>query len=220
MWVVVWPGALSLMTSRLRNDRDLFAVIPQIRIHDTGKIWNCGGTISRLGFRRYHFSAAPVDFTSLPQEIVCTFFTGCCFAVRTEEFCARGGFTERFFFGEEDFELGLWMLDRRKKALCLTAAVVDHKVGASVSRATRRKAAKIYIYYLNRFIHMRLRFGIFRWVMWLSVYLPYIVYLVLCLSAVSASELPRFVWSLVRNACKHDGVDRSLFMAIMKDTRS
>ncbi|MFT3664749.1 glycosyltransferase family 2 protein [Piscinibacter sp.] len=213
---VVAPRALSRLVERLRGDAGLFATIPLILVHGTRTIWNCGGRISRLGFRRYHHAGASLDATPLPAELECTFFTGCCFAVRTQQFAARGGFTERFFFGEEDFELCLWMLDHGKRAMVLTDCVVEHKVSAAFNRASRRDAARVYVYYLNRFIHMRLRLGRATWFLWLLLYLPYTAQLLLRGSAVRLRELPGFVWRLIRDAMRHDGVDRAKFMSVMK----
>lgn len=213
---VVAPGALSRLVERLRGDAGLFATIPLILVHGTRTIWNCGGRISRLGYRRYHHAGASLDTTPLSAELECTFFTGCCFAVRTQQFAARGGFTERFFFGEEDFELCLWMLDHGKRAVVLTDCIVEHKVSAAFTRASQRDAARAYVYYLNRFIHMRLRLGDAAWFLWLLVYLPYTAQLLLRGSAVRPRELPDFVWRLVRDATHRDGVDRAKFMSVMK----
>jgi GT2 family glycosyltransferase len=213
---VVAAGAMNRLIERLRGDAALYAVIPLILIHGSRTIWNCGGRISRLGYRRYYHAGAALDDTRLPSEIVCTFFTGCCFAVRTEQFAERGGFTERFFFGEEDFELCLWMLDNGKRAVVLTDAVVEHKVSAAFNRASRRDAARLFVYYLNRFVHMRLRLGAVVWSLWLLLYLPYTIQLLLRRQAVNLRELPAFVWRLVRDAKSLDGVDRAKFMSIME----
>lgn len=216
---VVEPRALGKIVSLLRDEPAMFASFPQIRIAGAGRIWNCGGRISRLGFRRYWYANAPLGSVHLPPRINCTFFTGCCFAVRTAEFLSRGGLTERFFFGEEDFELGLWMLDHGKRAVCLTEAVVDHKVSASIARASRAQSRMVYVHYLNRFIHMRLRLGSIRWLVWLCLYLPYIVQLLWRTSAVGVGETPRFVRRLLQDAWRNDGVDRDLFLTIVKGQR-
>src|SRR6266850_3054158 len=213
---VVAPGALSFLVDKLRVEPELYAAVPQLRISGTDQIWNCGGTISRLGYRRYHFGGRKLTSTSLPKRIVCSFFTGCCFAVRTREFCARGGFSERFFFGEEDFELALWMLDNGKTAACFTDAVIDHKVSASISKSGRARSSTIYLYYLNRLIHMRLRFGVWRWRVWLCLYLPYIIQLLYRTSRLSTADLLRFVTRLVRDARRYDGVTHELFTQIMR----
>lgn len=214
---VVEHAALTGLVEHLVSDPRWFATLPQLTVHGTDRIWNCGGRISSLGFRRYFFAGAPRAETTLPPEIVCSFFTGCCFAVRTSEFMARGGFSESFFFGEEDFELSLWMKDNKLKALCLTDRIVHHKVSASSTRAAgKRQASKVYVHYLNRFIHMRHRFGRFRWTLWLMLYLPYVVALFVVKKVIPAGEIPSYLGSVLRRAARSDAVTREDFESIMK----
>jgi GT2 family glycosyltransferase len=214
---IVEPTSLSMLASKLRNDRKWFVVFPLLTIYGTDKIWNCGGRISRLGLRRYYYAGAVRSTTSLPKEIPCSFFTGCCFAVLTADFLRRGGFTERFFFGEEDFEFSLWMKDYNLQALCLTDSVVHHKVSNSISSIEgASQGSKVFIYYLNRFIHMRLRFGTPLWMVWLLIYLPYISYLLIRRDIVEPHELPRFLSMLLIKARVKNGVTRGDFDSIMR----
>jgi GT2 family glycosyltransferase len=212
-------ASLSRIVERLeRNEPGIFAVLPRIMVHGTDRIWNCGGTISKLGFRKYHFADAKVASIVLPAELSCSFFTGCCFAVRTSEFAARGGFTERFFFGEEDFELSLWMKDRGYGAVCMTDAVIHHKVSSSISRAAGNvQASKVFVHYLNRLIHMRLRFGRAKWTVWLMAYLPYIGLLLSRHGIVKLGEFPRFARALLGRASCDNAVTRSTFQSILRE---
>jgi GT2 family glycosyltransferase len=214
---IVEPGSLTRLVQRLHGDEQWFAVFPLLTIHGTDRIWNCGGNVSRLGFRRYNYAGAVRTNLALPQEIPCSFFTGCCFAVHTKSFTARDGFSERFFFGEEDFELALWMKDQGLRALCLTGCIVHHKVSASMSRAAgAREAAKVFVYYLNRFIHMRLRFGALLWLLWLSIYTPYVVALLARKRIVPLAQLRSYMSNLIRRAAQSEGVTRQDFEAIMR----
>lgn len=213
---LVEGNALDRIVARLAGATPVFACIPMLLVHATGRIWNCGGTVLPIGLRRYHLAGEPREAGAARGEIGCSFFTGCCLAVRTAEFVARGGFSERFFFGEEDFELALWMRERGLAAVCVTAAVVRHKVSASFDAAARtRQAPKVFIYYLNRFIHMRLRLGRTRWWLWCAAYLPYVALLLWRGGSVPARELPAFVGRLLRQASRMDGVGRADFEAVM-----
>ena len=213
---VVEPGALDLLVRRLQQDASCFASLPMITVHGRDTIWNCGGCIYAVGLRRYHLAGRPRREGARQAELRCSFFTGCCFAVRTSEFMARGGFTERFFFGEEDFELGMWMKDHGLRAVCLTAAVVQHKVSASFSQAAGHRAqSKVFLYYLNRFIHMRLRWGRARWWLWVAAYLPYAAVLLLKSHALPWQQLGGFVGALLRRARTMDGVTRQDFEQVM-----
>jgi hypothetical protein len=210
---VVEPAALGLLSARLLAEPRCFATLPMITVEGSDRIWNCGGTISRLGLRRYHLGGRPRAEGARRGEIRCSFFTGCCFVVRTAEFTARGGFSERFFFGEEDFELGLWLLEHGRHAVCVTAAVVRHKVGASIGSA--HAADRAFVHYLNRFIHMRLRLGRARWRLWCAAYLPYVVMLLWRSGTLAAPALPGFVRRLLARASTMERVSRADFQAVM-----
>jgi GT2 family glycosyltransferase len=213
---VVEVDALDHIEARLRGDPACYACLPMLTVYGSDRIWNCGGAVYPIGVRRYHLAGRPRAEGAQHREIACSFFTGCCFAVRTAEFTARGGFSERFFFGEEDFELSLWMRDRGLTAVCLTTAVVEHKVSAAFNAAAGpRQNAKVFIYYLNRFIHMRLRFGALRWWCWVTAYLPYVALLLWRRGSWSPGELSAFLRRLVHRARTMDRVTRDDFEAVM-----
>lgn len=214
---LVEGDALERIVARLDGGPACFAALPMLLVHATGRIWNCGGRAWPIGLRRYHLAGEPpAAARARGAEIACSFFTGCCFAVRTEAFVRRGGFSERFFFGEEDFELALWMREQGLGAVCLTTAVVRHKVSASFDAAAgRRGAPKVFVYYLNRFIHMRLRLGRWRWRLWCAAYLPYVMLLLWRSGVVGAAEVPCFVRRLVRRAGRMERVSRADFEAVM-----
>ena len=213
---VVEADALDRIVARLNGDPACYACLPMLTVHGSDRIWNCGGAVYAIGLRRYHLAGRPRVEGAQRGEIVCSFFTGCCFAVRTADFAARGGFSERFFFGEEDFELALWMRERGLSAVCLTTAVVQHKVSAAFTAAAGpRQNAKVFIYYLNRFIHMRLRFGTVRWWCWLAAYLPYVAVLLWRSGRWSPGELRGFLRRLVQRARTMDRVAREDFEAVM-----
>lgn len=210
--------SLDIIVQYLEQNQNISATIPKIKYYQTDRIWNCGGSISKFGYRKYFYPGLDDAKVDMPRMIECTFFTGCCFAVRTDEFNNRNGFTENFFFGEEDFELSLWMKDHNKKAVCLTGCIVEHKVGASIKNASSKsQASKVYVHYLNRFIHMKSRFNRMIWYSWLFFYSPYIAMTLLKNKTIPRSELFSFFSSLIKNANKYSVVDKSLFESIMKD---
>lgn len=214
---LVEPKSLSRLVERVRTDSGIFVAFPLLTVHGTGKIWNCGGAISKLGFRRYFHAGRSLKNISLPAEISCSFFTGCCFAIDTKQFFNRGGFCERFFFGEEDFELTLWMKDFGLKAVCLTDCIVHHKVSASITKAAGNlQASKVFVHYLNRFIHMRLRLGDFLWRLWLLCYLPYVVTLLWHRNVVKRNELIPFFKVLLRKSSVENSVTRNDFQSILR----
>jgi len=218
---LVQGRALDTLVQRLDDDARCFATLPLITVHGSQRLWNAGGEVWPIGLRRYHLAGQPLAQGQARGDRRCSFFTGCCLAVRTREMVARGGWSERFFFGEEDFELSLWMRERGLHALCVATAVVEHRVSASVTAASgRRVDARAFVHYLNRFIHMRLRwaglaFGRWRWRLWLAAYLPYVLLLLLRSGTVRAARLPHFARALLGRAARSDGVSRDDFEALM-----
>ena len=214
---LVEGDALNKIVQRLQLEPTCFACLPMLTIFGSDRIWNCGGSASRLGLRHYYLAGRDRAEGARHGEIRCSFFTGCCFAVRTEDFVARNGFSERFFFGEEDFEIALWMKDCGLTAVCLTVAVVQHKVSVSFSAAAgNHEHAKVFLYYLNRFIHMRLRFGTLGWWVWALIYLPYVICLLWLGGTFGLAELLSFVRRLLLRARTMDGVTRADFEAVME----
>lgn len=213
---VVEADALERIVGFLNKNTEYFVTLPRLMVHKTDFIWNCGGKISKLGFRKYYHCGDKSLSTNLRSSLECTFFTGCCFAIETNRFMNRGGFSERFFFGEEDFELCLWMADSRLKAVCLTDAVVHHKVSAAVVRASALgQGRKVFVHYLNRFIHMRLRFGTAKWLLWSALYAPYIAIILARNEIVPVRDLPSFISCLLRRARSKDSVGKTDFESIM-----
>jgi GT2 family glycosyltransferase len=213
---IVWPLALDNIVAYLIEFPHVYATLPLLAVASTGRIWNCGGSISRMGFRRYFFAGADVEEVREKHDLIsCSFFTGCCFAIRSEEFAERGGFCERFFFGEEDFELSMWLRERGKLAVCLTGARVDHKVSSTICKATSSALNRVYVHYLNRFIHMKLRLGYFLWLPWALVYLPYVVYLLVRVYGQNFKVILSFIVKLICDSIKLNSVDRDFFQRAM-----
>jgi GT2 family glycosyltransferase len=213
---VLEPQALNLIATRVFEDHRWFACLPLLAVHGTRCVWNCGGTVSRLGFRRYHHAGDSIEQAQAQPTLECTFFTGCCFAVRTEDFAARSGFSTRFFFGEEDFELGLWMKGKGLRALCLTQAVVWHKVSGSFAKLNdKAPLRKVFVHYLNRFVHMRCRIGGHVWYIWALLYLPYVILLLRRRYTKDARSVLAFAYHLIRLSSRLEAVNRATFEEVM-----
>lgn len=140
---------------------------------DKQKIWNCGGKLT-FGFRKYYYAG---DFDSSVQEVGCipiSFVTGCALFFYPELLNDEGElFTERFFFGEEDFELSMRLHAQDIKMACVLDSLIYHKVGATVGKTLG--VSKYYMHYLNRFIDVRLHFSPMKYVIWQLLTIPFVV---------------------------------------------
>ena len=174
---VVEPDGLALLVGFLTTHPDYAACTGQIRYLGRPVIWNCGGNLTWFGSRRYLFSEQPVSATPQTGWRRITFITGAAALFRTSVFLEHGLFTERFFFGEEDYEFSQRMKRAGRPIACTFDAVIHHKVGSTIDRAAPAAGVgRYYIYYLNRFIDMRDYYPRPIWWLWrwvsLSVVLP------------------------------------------------
>lgn len=154
----VEPDFLSRLMDFRRHNTEFKVLTPLIlyyRNRDT--VWNGGGRI-RWGFRKYRNKDRKASEVREDGFIGCTFVTGCCMLftpdVLKEEDGKKKIFTEKFFYGEEDFELALRLRRQKIRMACITGSVIYHKVSASVSRHSS-KTGPVYIHFLNRLIDVR-----------------------------------------------------------------
>lgn len=189
---------------------------PQYRIltpkinyfYDKQKIWNCGGKLS-FGFRKYHYAGQSNSAVRETDYIPISFVTGCALFFYPELLDEQGRLlTERFFFGEEDFELSLRMKEKNVAMACVLDSLIYHKVGATVGKT--QGVSKYYMHYLNRFIDVRLHFGAVKYAVWKLLNLPFVVR---CFyrSTQSVSVTYRLLTRLFRDAKSKDSVTQDDF---------
>jgi len=210
---VVEPEAVSRLVGFLTEHPDFVAATGQIRYFGRPVIWNCGGDLTWTGSRRYLYSEQPVQST--PQEgwRKITFITGCAAMFRASVFERHGLLTERFFFGEEDYELSQRLRRARLRIACCFDAVIHHKVGSSIDRAAPPATlGRYYIYYLNRFIDMKDYYPRPIWWLWrwisIAVVLPR-----LRSRGLSWRGLTLLGRRLLRDSAQLDGVSKERFEA-------
>ncbi len=137
---------------------------------DKKKIWNCGGRLS-MGFRKYYYAGQSDDAIKAQEYLPITFITGCALFFPPALLDDNGRLlTERFFFGEEDFEFSMRMNAQGIKMACLLNSVIYHKVGASGKQMSA--IGKIFLHYLNRFIDIRLHKSALFYAVWAFVNIP------------------------------------------------
>lgn len=186
---------------------------PQINyFYDKHKVWNCGGKL-RFGFRKYYYAGQLDNVIKEKEYILISFVTGCALFFYPELLDSEGRLlTERFFFGEEDFEFSMRMKKRKVSMACVLDSLIYHKVGASGDKMLR--SGKVYLHFLNRFIDIRLHRSIFFYLCWCIVNTP------LCLlhfykHSHSVSEALRLMLHLLSDVGKKDEVTREDFEALV-----
>lgn len=161
---VVEPDTLEILQKFMDENKQYVACTPQIRYFSpNNKIWNCGGKLF-FGFRKYYYEGA-TDVVFRKDSFDISFVTGCALFVRPELLNEKNElFTEKFFFGEEDFEFSLRLKTQKMRMACSTRSLIYHKVSASIKK--KPKLSGIYIHYLNRYINVRHHFSTIEYFIW------------------------------------------------------
>ena len=203
------------MVSFLNKNPDYQVITPQINYYDSKElIWNCGGTISKLGFRKYYYPKKNQNI--LPNELFLdvSFLTNCASFFRSDFFMTGYRLDERFFFGEEDFSLGLYCLKNKIKMACILTSKIYHKVSSSIQKQTDKSEDKYFIHYMNRLIDMKTYYEndfIFR--PYLYLYFLYIRKLL----ANKITDFKQFKKDMLISVYKYEDVSKDIFEKVMKD---
>lgn len=153
---VIKDDAIQSLYKTLHNEKCV-SVIPQIRLFfPDNKIWNCGGKISWHGNRKYYFQGSLIEDINVYKNKVNSnilsveYSTGCCLMYRLD---LMGLLTDKFFFGEEDFEFSLRSGCMSYRMLCDLNSIIYHKVGGTQNVNGAQKLGAIYIHQLQRLIN-------------------------------------------------------------------
>lgn len=178
---IVNTDSLSVLSQYLSKHYSCQIATPQIRLYDKpDRIWNCGGRLEWYGARKYFFVNKPVAELPDKEVIDISFVTGCAPLIRNSLLQSLGGFTEKYFFGEEDFEFCLRAKKVRAEMVCCLQSIIYHKVGSSIDKSSGEgNIGKTYIYYLNRFIDLRNYMPRLFWHGWRMIYVVYVFFFAL-----------------------------------------
>ncbi len=98
--------------------------------HDNKIIWNSGGRFTITGTRKYYNQNKKLAHNNRGIKKI-EFATGCALIVNASVFKDIGLLTEKFFFGEEDFDFCKRLKKSKKQVYCALDTVLEHKVGRS-----------------------------------------------------------------------------------------
>jgi GT2 family glycosyltransferase len=157
---VVHENSFFELRKFISSNPGIKAITPQIRYFEPNtKVWNCGGELTFWGSRKYYFANS--DQLVVPQTGYrnITFITGCALLFKFNE---TGPLTEKFFFGEEDYEFSLRMKNHGMNMACVFNSIIYHKVGSSINKLSRYQKL-IYIQFISRLIDTRNYYSFLRW---------------------------------------------------------
>ncbi len=170
----VMPDFLVRLTEFSSRNPEYRVLTPKINYYfDKNKVWNCGGR-RFLGFRKYFYAGQTDDVVRKVEKLDITYVTGCALFFYPELLNDEGRLlTERFFFGEEDFEFSIRMKKSGVKMACVMDSLIYHKVNASTVKTSA--VGKLYMHFLNRYIDVRLSSSSFVYFCWVVVNYPLIL---------------------------------------------
>jgi len=137
---------------------------------DTSKRWNAGGYFTIYGDRKYYGD----KFLNNKNLIDTEFVTGCIMMIRSSIIKKVGFFTEKFFFGEEDFNYCLRLKVLNIKVCTLLTTSILHKVGTSAKKLESVKDNRYILHFTNRIIDLRDFYSNYYWFIWKNIYLTFI----------------------------------------------
>jgi GT2 family glycosyltransferase len=196
---VISKDTFVVLDNFIKNNPTIKAVTPQIRLFEPStKIWNCGGDLTYFGSRKYNLSEADISKVPINKFSKITFITGCALLFNYK---VTGPLTEKFFFGEEDYEFSLRMKKNKFKMACVYDAVIYHKVGASIKKSSSL-LAQIYINYCCRLINTRNYYSLLRWKITkilAFLYLPLLLLLKFKINPLKAISLIRHIDKYIKH---------------------
>lgn len=192
---------------------------PLIRYYsDKNKIWNCGGKLF-AGFRKYYYAGSSLCDIKEKEFIKISFITGCALFFKSDLVKESPIFSERFFFGEEDFEFSLKMRKQKVKMACILKSHVFHKVSTSVEKIKVNLLGMKHYGYLQRFIDVRINYGNTFFFFWKLLYFPYI-YRYLSSLKIPFSEIISLYKCVWRESLQKDSVTKEDFEKLVKKGES
>ena len=209
---IVTSDCFQYLTTFMDNNNKYSILIPVICYNDDpDKIWNAGGKLTWWGGRRYYYSKQYYHEIKQRSPFEITFATGCAMLIKTEIFKKYGMLTERFFVGEEDYELSIRMKTKSIYMGALPGTRIFHKIARSKSKMFKEDVLPgIFIYYLNRFIHLKDYYPYYYWIFWRYICLIFIIYRLFFKYKIDFTRVIKFSSLLLHDSksCKAVGKDK------------
>lgn len=203
------PDSLSKLVECISENESYKAITPQIRLFDPNdRIWNCGGEIHHFATRKYDY--ANQHISKVPQEGIkeISLITGCAILF---DYKSTGYLSERYFFGEEDFEMSLRLREKNDKMACVYDSIIWHKVGGSIKKDKKWPLGKVFIFYLSRFMDLKDYYSRPRWLLNVSIQTVYAFTMLIFRNKIGLGKSIHLFKSVFRGLRNYESVDKELF---------
>jgi len=212
---IVEKNALSILMRFLITHKEYTAVTPQIRYFEPNNIiWNCGGKITWFGNRKYYYAGKHISNVSRKSSKRITFITGCALLFKPQ---ITGILTEKFFFGEEDFEFSMRQKRLKNNMACIFPSIIYHKVSASADKLRGNILGSVYLHYLSRLIdnkHYSSK-NMFRIKKVLN--LSYVILVLRFKHQIGFKQIAAMIRKLLKELKTLDRIDRDYYLRFIKE---
>ncbi len=132
---IVEPNFVEPLISPL-SDESIGQTVSKIYYaDDPEKIWYAGGGINLWTGNIYHIGIRKADCAELSVQTETDYATGCCFAMRVNDYSDLKGFDESFPMYGEDADLSIRLRNIGRKVVFVPESKIYHKVSASIGGA-------------------------------------------------------------------------------------
>lgn len=211
--VVIKKDTLGNLLDVMRQHPEFPVATPNIYYyHQPDRIWNSGGRLTLTGDKRYYhlYKTGKKNFKRI------TFTTGCALLIQTRILNRYGLLTEDFFHGEEDYDFSLRMRKNKVKMMCVTDAVIYHKVGQTSAKLLDESLRLAFIHYLNRFVNQKKYYPRLYWRIWRLMALLYILPMLFFRYKQPVKSLIRLAHRLLQYSKCHEKVSKELVLKIKR----
>ena len=145
---IVSKDFIGFLINELKKDKSIMQVAPKILYHKSNLIWFAGGKLNLLLGMIYHNGIRKEDGINFNKIKRIDFATGCCFAMRSNDFEKIGMFDESFNMYCEDVDLSLRISKSGGKIHFVPKSKIYHNV--SHSFGGQKSIKKILLKYKSR----------------------------------------------------------------------
>jgi GT2 family glycosyltransferase len=216
----IFNKSITELIDFLEKNKNYFAATSQIRYYDNKTIWHCGGNVTWFYSLKYMFPDE--NILQIPNEGYSdiSFVSGCAMMLPVEKLKTFGLLTDRFFFGEEDFEFALRAKKKNLKMACIYSSIILHKVSSSIKKISGNNFSinSAFHYYLCRIINVKHNSNKLFWFFWSAIYSIHIFNFLLK-KRISMSRIFHFHFKLLYYSWKNNSVSKELFIKIMNEMK-
>lgn len=182
------------------------------------ELWNAGGYFTIIGERKY-YSKNHIDRLKRKgvNYVDAEFITGCAMLIDCKQIRERGLFSDKFFHGEEDFNLCYKLKKDKKKVGVNLDAVLYHKVGQTIARMSHseRDYSGMLVNYVNRVIDFKEFYSHQRWIVWRALYIS-LLYIRRITRGMPLRDAALLCNRIMELSSKYDNVKKPVFDEIMR----